>query len=141
MLKPLFVFFALLISSSCSSTQQGASVGAIVGVGAGAAIGGGGGAVVGGAVGAASGAAIGAAIDANSRHNLKENSPDTLNKIDQKKQLTKQDIINLKKSGLSDEQIIAQIKSTNSHFSLSAQEIIELKNEGVSQSVIDAMTR
>lgn len=140
MLHTLYSIFLIIFLASCTSTQKGASVGAIVGVGAGAAIGGGTGAVIGGAVGATSGAIVGAAIDDDAREQLKEKAPDTLQKIDQQKPLTPEDIIHMTKAGLSDEQIINQIKATKSHFSLSTQEMIDLKNQGVSQSVIDAMT-
>lgn len=135
-------FFSLVILShvfsSCTSTQQGATIGAVVGVGAGAAIGGGGGAIIGGAVGAAGGAAIGAAIDDSDRDKL-SSYPDTQKKIDKQKRLSKQDIVNMSHAGLSDETIIGQIQSTKSYFYLSNSDIIKLQNQGVSQSVIDAM--
>lgn len=128
-----------LLLFSCTSTQQGAAGGAIVGVGVGAIAGGGSGALIGGAVGAAGGAIIGAALDDSDRDSLQHESPDTLKKIDEKKHLSTQDIVNMSKAGLSDDVIISQIKATKSTFSLSSQEIIDLKNQGVSQSVIDAM--
>jgi len=131
--------FMLMVLSSCSNAGTGAAVGAVVGVGAGAAIGGGSGALIGGAVGAASGALIGAALDDTDRNNLQQSSPSTLDKLDKKQALNKQDIIHMTQAGLSDKVIIDQIHATDSKFSLSAQEIIDLKNQGVSQSVIDAM--
>ena len=55
------------------------------------------------------------------------------------KQMTKQDVINLANAGVSDDTIVSQIRSTASHFALSAQDIIELKNAGVSEKVINEM--
>jgi len=49
------------------------------------------------------------------------------------------DIKALAQSGISDEVIISQIRSTRSVFRLSTAEIIDLKESGVSQRVIDYM--
>jgi outer membrane lipoprotein SlyB len=131
----------VLALSSCSNAGTGATIGAIVGVGAGAAIGGGEGAIIGGAVGAVSGAIIGSALDDSDRERLQSESPDTLKKVDENKKLSKQDIINMSRAGISDQVIIDQIHASKSKFSLSSDEIIDLKNQGVSQSVINAMIK
>lgn len=55
--------------------------------------------------------------------------------------MTKEDIIELSKSGVSDEVIISQIKATQSTFILSNEEIISLKQAGVSDKVIDFMVQ
>lgn len=142
MKKMIFLCFISLVSfSSCSKAGEGAAIGTLVGVGAGAAIGGGEGAIIGGAVGAASGAIIGSALDDSDRDNLQNESPDTLNKIDENHKLNTQDIINMSKAGLSDDVIINQIKATKSTFSLSSSDIIKLKQNGVSEKVINAMIK
>lgn len=134
-------FSCLIIFSSCSKAGEGAAIGTLVGVGAGAAIGGGEGAIIGGAVGAASGALIGSALDDSDRENLEQQSPDTLQKIDENHKLSVQDIINMSNAGLSDDVIINQIKATKSTFSLSSSDIIKLKQNGVSEKVINAMIK
>lgn len=53
--------------------------------------------------------------------------------------ITKENIIELSKSGVSDDVIISQIRATQSTFILSNEEIIELKQAGVSDKVIDFM--
>lgn len=55
--------------------------------------------------------------------------------------MTKSDIIELSKAGVSDDVIISQIRATQSTFILSNEEIIELKQAGVSEKVIDYMVR
>jgi hypothetical protein len=52
-------------------------------------------------------------------------------------QVTKQDVINMVKSGVSDEVIVNQIKATNSFIKLTNEEIIELKQAGVSNNLIN----
>ena len=49
------------------------------------------------------------------------------------------DVLALVKSGLSDEVIISQIRSSRVMFHLSTAEIIDLKNSGVSDKVINFM--
>lgn len=55
--------------------------------------------------------------------------------------ITKEDIIELSKSGVSDNVIINQIKATQSTFLLSNEEIIALKQSGVSDNVINFMVQ
>lgn len=55
--------------------------------------------------------------------------------------ITKEGIIELSKSGVSDDVIISQIKATQSTFLLSNEEIIALKQAGVSDNVINFMVQ
>lgn len=97
------------------------------------------GALIGGAAGAVGGAIIGASLESSDRDSLQQQSPRTLNKIDNKEQLSVDDIKKMSKAGLSDNVIISQIQATNSVFYLSTADIIDLKNAGVSQRIIDYM--
>lgn len=131
---------ALFLTSCESKAGTGALVGGGLGVGAGTLISPTPqGALIGGAVGAATGAIIGASLEGNDREVMEKNSPDTVEKIDRKQQLSINDVKEMSKNGLSDNVIIGQIQATNSVFELTPSEIIDLKNEGVSQRVIDYM--
>ena len=55
--------------------------------------------------------------------------------------MTKEDVVNMVTSGISDTLIIAQIQATNSRFQLSVPDIVEMKKAGVSDIVIDVMIR
>jgi hypothetical protein len=48
-------------------------------------------------------------------------------------------VVALAKSGVSDEVIVSQIRSSRTVYHLTTAEIIELKNSGVSEKVIDFM--
>lgn len=129
-----------LLTSCESKTGTGALAGAGVGALAGGLIAGNAtGALIGGAVGAAGGALIGAALDAQDRDNLQQNSPQTLQKIDNREQLSIYDVEAMAKNGLSDDVIIRQIQNTKSVFYLTSDQIIELKQAGVSEKVIEYM--
>lgn len=130
---------ALLCVGCETKTQTGALAGAGAGALAGGLLGGGTGAVIGGAVGAAGGALVGAALDAQDRKKMQENSPQTLQRIDNHQQLYPSDIEAMAKNGLSDEVIISQIQATKSVFHLTSDQIISLKHAGVSDKVIDYM--
>ncbi|MBS0615166.1 MAG: hypothetical protein JSR58_01270 [Verrucomicrobia bacterium] len=135
------LFTLTLVSMGC---ENKAGTGALVGGGAGAITGAAishnaSGALIGGAAGAVGGAIIGAAMESADRDSLQKQSPRTLNKIDNKEQLSVDDIKKMSKAGLSDNVIISQIQATNSVFYLSTADIIDLKNAGVSQRVIDYM--
>ena len=124
--------------------ENKAGTGALVGAGGGAVTGAlishnASGALIGGAAGAVGGAIIGAALESSDRDSLQKQSPRTLNKIDNKEQLSVDDVKKMSKAGLSDNVIISQIQATNSVFYLSTADIIDLKNAGVSQRVIDYM--
>jgi hypothetical protein len=53
--------------------------------------------------------------------------------------MTRQDVINLSKAGVSDSLIISMMDATDTWFELKPQEVIDLKNAGVSENVISAM--
>jgi hypothetical protein len=57
----------------------------------------------------------------------------------QRPPMTVQDVIDLSKAGVSDNLIIAQMKSTHSYFELNTDDIIALKQAGVDDTVITAM--
>lgn len=130
----------LLLAGCENNTETGALTGAGVGALSGGLIAGNAtGAVVGGAIGAGAGALIGYGLDQADRDKMQQNSPNTLNRIDNKEQLSVDDVKEMAKNGLSDDVIIDQIKSTHSIYYLTADQIISLKKAGVSQKVIDYM--
>lgn len=132
----------LFFSSACQNkTETGALVGAGTGAVIGAIAGRGPGALIGAAVGAVGGAAIGYMMDQNDQQKLQNQSPGTLNKIQNGQQLDISDIIQMAKAGISDRVIISEIQSTNSVFYLSPAQIDRLKSQGVSQEVIDYMIK
>ncbi|MBI5395211.1 MAG: hypothetical protein HZA91_07955 [Verrucomicrobia bacterium] len=53
--------------------------------------------------------------------------------------VTGEDVIKMKRAGVSDEVIIQTIESSNSNFYLSAQDVEALKREGVTERVIGVM--
>ena len=130
-----------LILSSCETkTGTGALAGAGVGALAGGLIGGNAtGALIGAGVGALAGGLIGAALDEQDRKIMEKNSPQTLQKLDDKESLSIYDIEAMSKNGLSDNVIISQIQSTKSVFHLTTEQIIDLKKSGVSETVIEYM--
>ncbi len=143
-MKKITIGLLCLISLISTGCENKAGTGALVGAGAGAATGAiishnASGALIGGAAGAVGGAIIGAALESSDRDSLQKQSPRTLNKIDNKEQLSVDDVKKMSKAGLSDNVIINQIQATNSVFYLSTADIIDLKNAGVSQRVIDYM--
>jgi hypothetical protein len=127
--------------TSCETkAETGALVGAGVGAGAGALISPTpAGVLIGGAVGAVGGAVIGAALDSSDRQNIQQQSPQTMNKIDRREQLSMRDIEKMSNAGISDDKIIGTIQSTGSVYHLDTSDIQELKDNGVSQRVIDYM--
>ncbi len=135
-----FTFLACILCSCETKTGTGALAGAGVGALAGGLIGGNAtGALIGAGVGALAGGLVGAALDEQDRKIMQQNSPQTLQKIDSKEQLSTNDIEAMSRNGLSDDVIINQIKHTDSVFHLTAEQIIELKQAGVSEKVIQSM--
>lgn len=133
-------FLAISLVSCESKAGTGAVAGGGIGVAAGALITGSPtGALIGGAIGATSGALIGAALDSSDRSSMERQNPRTLRKLDDREQLSMNDIKEMTKAGLSDNVIISQIDATGSLFYLSTADIIDLKHSGVSQRVIDYM--
>jgi len=132
-----------VLALSLFGCESKAGTGALVGAGAGALtgglIGGGGGAAIGAGAGAVGGAIVGAALDSSDRRRLDRESPDTVNRIDQNRQLTLKDIKAMSRAGLKDDVIISMIRKTGSRYNLTTAQVIDLKNAGVSQRVIDYM--
>jgi hypothetical protein len=50
-------------------------------------------------------------------------------------------ILELKRSGASDEELLRQIQSDNVNYQLTTSEILELRDAGISQTVLEAMLR
>ena len=138
-------FFVITAGAALlTACENKAETGALVGAGAGMVAGGlighsAGGVLIGGAAGAVGGALIGAALDSSDRNNLQQQSPRTLNKIDNREQLSMRDIEKMSQAGISDDKIIGAISSTGSIYYLSTSDVQELRNSGVSQRVIDFM--
>jgi hypothetical protein len=125
-------------------TAGGALAGGAIGAGSGAIIGSasghaGEGALIGGAIGAVTGGLIGHSMDQAQRETLQQQSPQTLQRVEQGQPLGLADIKALAKAGVSDEVIISQIRNSGTVYHLSTAEIIDLKNSGVSEQVIDFM--
>ena len=142
----------LLVAVGCETpegspdrTAGGALAGGAIGAGTGAIIGGasghhaGEGALIGGAIGALTGGIIGHNIDQAQRERLEEQSPQTLQRMQQGQPLGLVDIKALAKAGVSDEVIISQIRNSHTAYRLTTSEIIDLKESGVSERVIDFM--
>ena len=97
------------------------------------------GALVGGAVGAVVGGIIGHGMDQAQEAQLRAQSPQTLQRVEQGQPLTTYDVEELSKAGISDELIISQIRNSRTVYHLTAQDIIALKKAGVSDQVINFM--
>ena len=78
-------------------------------------------------------------LDESDRSSLERQSPRTLKKLDNREQLSTDDIKIMTRAGFSDETIIQQIDATHSIFYLSSADIVDLKKSGVSQRVINQM--
>jgi len=126
--------------STMSNTDKGVVGGGAIGAGTGALIGSatghtGAGALIGGAVGAVSGGLIGNAVDKSEAKQAAmvaaANPPHG--------PLGMTDVAQMAQSHVSDDVIIAQIRTTASAFRLSAEDIIWLKQNGVSDGVIQEM--
>jgi hypothetical protein len=70
---------------------------------------------------------------------MKQYAPRTADKIEHREQLSTRDIEQMSQAGLTDDKIIAVIRSTGSIFQLSSIEEENLRNAGVSQRVINYM--
>ena len=123
-------------------TASGALAGAAIGAGSGAIIGGrhaGEGALIGGAIGALTGGIIGNSMDQQARERVREEAPETWQRVQQGQPLGLADIKALAKAEVSDEVILSQIRNSRVVYHLTTAEIIDLKDSGVSQKVIDFM--
>jgi len=136
----LALLSTLLVLTSCqTNTQTGILAGGVTGAGIGAIAGGGQGALIGGAVGVIGGALIGSAMDSQERANMQQQSPQTLNKIDNNQQLSLDDVKKMSKAGLSDDTIISMMKKTNSTYHLTTDDVRDLEKAHVSSVVINYM--
>jgi surface antigen len=126
------------------NTASGALAGGAIGAGTGAIIGNashnaGAGALIGGAIGALTGGIIGNSMDQQQRERIREQAPETWQRVEQGQPLGVADVKALAKAGVSDEVIISQIRNAHVAYHLSTAEIIDLKDAGVSERVIDFM--
>lgn len=97
------------------------------------------GAAAGGALGAVVGGLIGHGMDQTQEAELRAQSPQTLQRIEQGDPLTIADVQALVNAGVGDELILSQIRNSRTVYHLSTADIISLKNSGVSDLVIDYM--
>ena len=131
--------------SSLNNTEKGAGIGGALGAGVGLAAGAATGnprtgALVGGALGAGTGALIGNDVDRQEKRDRDfQQAVATAQVQSQQQRLGVFDVIRLSQSGLEDQLIINQIRSTGSTFQLTASDLGELKANGVSSSVISEM--
>jgi uncharacterized protein YcfJ len=143
----------ILAASGCQNTKTRAVEGAVIGGALGGAAGGiighqsgnaGVGAGIGIAAGAITGALIGSQINKpeakeEQANATKKTAPQEPAKQEEVKALSMQQVVELSKQGVSDEEITRRIKATNSKFNLTKDGINYLKQQGVSQRVIEAM--
>lgn len=149
----------LLVLSGC---QTKAGTGALVGGAGGAAVGGaigsmsharaGEGALIGGAIGALGGALVGNEMDKadkrkeeeeaagyNHRDHDRRHSTAAVSGSAAQPGVTKYDVIDWSRRGLSDDIIIDRIERSGTIFRLTAADLNDLRDQGVRESVIRAM--
>jgi uncharacterized protein YcfJ len=125
-------------------TGSGALTGGAIGAGTGALIGStsghaGEGALIGAAVGLISGGLIGHSMDQEEQARLRTQAPATYQRVEQGQPLSLADIKALARSGITDDIIVSQIRTSRSVYRLSTADIIDLRDSGVSNKVIDFM--
>ena len=120
-------------------TASGALAGGATGAVIGSVAGRGPGALVGGAVGAVVGGLIGHGMDQTQEAQLREQAPQTMQRVERGQPLTVMDVKALVKAGISDDLVISQIRNSRTVYHLTTADIIDLKNVGVSERVIDFM--
>ncbi|MFA6281815.1 MAG: hypothetical protein WCY05_04870 [Candidatus Omnitrophota bacterium] len=143
----------VVVSAGCESNKTRVAEGAVIGGLAGGALGGiighqsgnaGAGAGIGIAAGALTGAIVGSQMNKPAKAQAQNTTESTKNpQVEESKiesgQLSIEQVVQLTKQGVKDDEIIAKIKSTNSKFNLSAEGINYLTQQGVSQKVINSM--
>jgi uncharacterized protein YcfJ len=150
MKKALFTFLGIIImfSYGCESNKtrvaEGTVIGGLLGGAAGGIIGhqsghGGEGAGIGIAAGALTGALVGSHIDKPKKQEEAQADTAAVSENTSSAQLSMQQVINMSKQGMKDDEIIKELRATNSKFNLSQEGINYLKKEGVSEKVISAM--
>ncbi len=150
-MKKIILMIAVLsfaaVNAGCQNAKsraaEGAVIGGVLGAAAGGIIGhqshsGGAGAGIGAAVGALSGAVIGAQIEKKPAGESAPSQPVTVASTSEA-QMSVLQVIELSKSGATENIIIDKIKKSNSKFNLTPEDVDYLKKEGVSQNIINAM--
>lgn len=137
-LMRISVFSLLAVTGCATHAETGAGLGGLLGGATGALIGSqtgnaGAGALIGAGLGAVTGGLIGASQDDLERRHAAQLAAATPGPM------TYQDVVYLTHQGVSDDTIIAQIRSTRSVFQLTPQDIVTAKQQGVSERVIQAM--
>ena len=129
------------LAAGCAENQTRIGEGAGIGAGLGALAGGiighqthdtATGILLGGALGAAGGAAVGAQIP-------KEHPPAYAQAGQPINQVTMQQVVDWTRQGVTTDDIINRIRTTNSNYSLTADDVGYLRKQGVSQRVIEVM--
>ena len=128
-----------LLAGCATHTGTGMTAGGLLGAATGALIGSrtgdaGTGALIGAGLGAATGGLIGAGLDENDRRNAER-----IAAVTAPGPLTISDIVQMTRSGVSDDTIISSIRSSGAVFNLTAADVVSLHNQGVSDRVIQAM--
>jgi uncharacterized protein YcfJ len=115
----------------------GAGTGAFMGAVAGGPRNGGGGALIGAAAGAIAGGLIGHLVDQDQERRLRDQAPQTYDRVDQGTPLSLADVKALAKAGIAEDVIINQIRNSRTIFHLSANDIIDLRDAGLTDKVIN----
>lgn len=142
-----FAGLAVLVSGCVSpdGRTDNTGTGALIGAGTGAFMGavaggprnGGGGALIGAAAGAIAGGLIGHLVDQDQDRRLRDQAPQTYDRVDQGTPLSLADVKALAKAGIAEDVIINQIKNSRTIFHLSASDIIDLRDAGVPDKVVN----
>jgi surface antigen len=127
------------LTGCATHTGTDAAAGGLLGAGVGALAAGpkhaGAGALVGAGVGALAGGLVGNAQDEAERRNRERIAA----MQSQNPPLSTADVIQMSRSGVSDETIITAIRSSNTVYQLTAAEITDLRTQGVSDRVLNYM--
>ncbi len=143
----LIAVIYVLALSGCAENQtkvaEGAGIGGILGAVVGGVVGHQqkgdhalGGALIGGALGAAAGGIAGSQIE---NKNAKPRQVPVASQAAPISQITMQQIVDWTRQGMSGDEIISRIRTTNSSYALTADDISYLRREGVSQRVVETM--
>ena len=114
----------------------GATSGSLIGSTSGQA---GEGALIGAAIGMITGGLVGHSMDQDEQARLRQQAPQTYERVDQGQPLGLSDMKALAQAKISDDIIISQISNSHTVYHLSAADIIDLRNFGVSDKVINYM--
>jgi surface antigen len=139
----MLTMMVIPLTGCATHTGTGAGVGGLAGAATGAAIGSatgnaGAGALIGAALGTVGGAAVGSGLDENDRRN-EARWAQTHAALNAQPPVSINDVVNLTRNGVSEDTIIAQIRTTGSTYRLSADDIIYLRSQGVTERVTQSM--